>query len=252
MSWIGGLHHTKQDKSLKFSEVLPGMDAYLGADKATKRPLPDVGYSEDLASKYKETAVFGEAAYKITEPWTLILGGRSFNHTDTAKTTFVDYAGGFVDSDYTASGGTDGQRFYKVNTAYQLNNNLLGYATFSQGFRRGGTNGFKDLGAKIVAPDAREDQPDSTNNCELGFKGYWLDRNLYLETSLYRIDWKNPQTYRSQTVNDFPVNGSANGPDARTQGLECSTRYRITPQWQMTYSAATTGGEWVATKTHCL
>jgi iron complex outermembrane recepter protein len=252
LSWIAGLYHTKQDKSLKFSEVLPGMDAYLGADKATKSPLPDVGYSEDLASKYKETAVFGEASYKITEPWTLTLGGRLFNYTDTAKAKIVDYAGGFVDSDYTASGGTNGKSFYKVNTAYQLNNNLLAYVTLSQGFRRGGTNGFKDLGAKIVAADAREYQPDSTNNFELGVKGYLFDRSLYVEASVYRIDWKNAQTYRSQTINDFPINGTANGPDARTQGFEFSTRYRITPQWLVTYSNATTQGEWVSTKTHCI
>ena len=253
LSWIAGVYYTEQDRNLRFSEVLPGMDAFLGTRKAKRSPLPDVGYSEDLGSQYKETALYGEVAYKITPKWTVMGGARVFNYKDVGLGKVLDYAGGFVDSDTTAAGGEDGKSYFKLNTSYQVNEDFLGYLTFSQGFRRGGTNGFKNLSAtQQIADTAREYKPDSTDNIELGIKGYLFDRRLYIETGIYQIDWKNVQTYRAQTVSDFPVNGTANGPDARTRGWEFATRYRINDLFSATYSTNTTDGEWTGTKTHCL
>ncbi|MBC7919384.1 MAG: TonB-dependent receptor [Rhodoferax sp.] len=251
-SWIGGFYYTQQDKNLQFSEVLPGMDAYLGSTKAQTSPLPDVGYSENLGSKYVERALFGEYSYKVTPAWKVTAGGRVFAYSDIGLGKIVDYAGGYVDSETMAEGGTQTRSYYKLNTSYQLSTDMLTYLTFSQGFRRGGTNGFKDQGAKKVADDARNYGPDSTNNVELGLKGYMLDRQLYLETSIYQIDWKSPQVYRAQLVSDFPVNGSANGPDARTKGWEFSSRYKINDTWKLSYSTSTTEGVLVDTKTHCI
>ncbi len=250
--WIAGIYHTSQKRNLRFSEFLPGLDAYLGRDKAAKSPSVDEGYAEDLGSKYTETAVFGEVGYRITPQWRVNLGARTFKYDDTANVLIVDYAGGAVDNQYTASGGGDGKAYYKLNTSYQLSENLLGYATFSQGFRRGGTNPFRDRGTtRIVTAEAKEYQPDSTDNVELGLKGYLFNRQLYLETALYQIDWKNPQTYRSQDVSGFPVNGTANGPDAQSKGWEFSARWKVSNAWQLSYSTATTEGKWVDTKTHC-
>jgi outer membrane receptor protein involved in Fe transport len=253
LSWIAGLYYTKQNRNLRFSEVLPGMDAFLGADKAQKSPLPDVGYSEDLGSKYKETALFGEVGYRITPVWQVNVGARVFNYTDTALGKIVDYAGGYVDSDTTATGGSNGKSYYKLNTSYQWTEELLSYFTYSQGFRRGGTNGFKNLSAtKIVAADAKQYKPDSTDNIEIGLKGYLFDRQLYIETGVYQINWKDPQTYRAQDVSGFPVNGTANGPDARTRGWEFAGRYKINELFSTSFSTTTTRGQWVATKKHCL
>ena len=253
LSWIAGLYYTKQDRNLRFSEVLPGMDAFLGNTKAARSPLPDVGYSEDLGSQYEETALYGEVGYRITPKWRVNAGARVFNYEDTALGKIIDYAGGFVDSDVTATGGADGKSYYKLNTSYQVTEELLTYLTYSQGFRRGGTNGFKNLSAtRLIADTAREYKPDSTNNVEIGVKGYLFNRQLYIETGVYQIDWKDAQTYRAQDVEGFPVNGTANGPDARTRGWEFSSRYRINDMFSATYSTTTTRGEWVTTKTHCL
>jgi outer membrane receptor protein involved in Fe transport len=253
LSWIAGLYYTKQDRNLRFSEVLPGMDAFLGSSKATPSPIPDVGYSEDLGSKYTETALYGEAGYRITPKWQVNVGARVFNYKDTALGKIIDYACGFVDSDVTTTGGANGKSYYKLNTSYQVTDELLTYLTYSQGFRRGGTNGFKNLSAtRVIADTAREYKPDSTDNIELGLKGYLFNRQLYIETGVYQIDWKDAQTYRAQDVEGFPVNGTANGPDARTRGWEFASRYRINDMFSATYSTTTTRAEWVTTKTHCL
>lgn len=251
-SWIAGLYHTRQKRNLRFNEVLPGMDAYLGSGKATRSPLPDVGYGEDLGSEYTETALFGEFSYRLTPRFQLTLGGRFFKYDDTANVTVVDYAGGFVDNRYTDARGQSGKSIYKLNAGYQLRPGLLSYLTVSQGFRRGGTNGFKNLGNRVIADDAREYQPDTTTNYELGLKGHLLGGDLYLEAALFMIDWKNVQTYRQQTVSDFPVNGTANGPNARSEGLEFALRWRVAAAWQATFSTAISEGRFTSTKRHCL
>jgi iron complex outermembrane recepter protein len=253
LSWVGGIFHTRQDKNLRFNEVLPGMDTFLGNTKARPSPqFPDLGYSEDLGSRYRETAVFGEATYRVLQPWTVTLGARVFNYEDTADVNIIDWAGGFVDNQYTATGKASGKRFFKFNTAWRFTPDLLSYATVSQGFRRGGINGLRDQGTRIVAPDVRQYEPDSTTNCELGVKGYVADKRLFLSANLFRIDWKNTQTYLSQDVNGFPVNGTANGPDARSQGIELALRWQPTAQWQLSYSGERSEAKWVETRRVCL
>jgi outer membrane receptor protein involved in Fe transport len=164
----------------------------------------------------------------------------------------VDYAGGFVNYKASPTNGRNGNSYAKLNGAFQFTPDMLGYLTYSEGFRRGGTNGFRNVGTRVLAPDAREYFPDSTENYELGLKGYLFNRQLYLETALYKIDWKNTQTYRSQDINGFPVNGTANGPDAVSKGWEFAARWRLSPAWQLTYSTTTVEAKWKDTKTHCL
>jgi len=257
LDWIAGLYHTTQKRNYRFSEILPGMDAHInrpgGVGKATPSPLPDQGYSEDLGSKYTETALFGEVGYRITPAWRVNVGARVFSYKDTATVNIVDWAGGIVDRQYTATGSDSGNAYYKFNTSYQFSDEMLGYFTASQGFRRGGTNPFRDRSTTVVvAEDARDYKPDSTDNFELGLKGYLLNRRLYLETAVYRINWKDTQTYRSQDVNGFPVNGTANGPDAYSQGWEFSTRFKLSQAWQLSYSTTTVEAKWAETKRHCL
>lgn len=250
--WILGLYHTNQERSFKFEEVLPGMDAYLGSFKVYPSERPDVGYGEDLASNYTETAVFGEIGVKITERWKASASARMFNYEDEANILVIDYAGGVVDNRVRDKRGEDGKSYFRLNTSFDVTPDLLAYATFSQGFRRGGTNGFKNIGARVIAPTAASYEPDSTDNYEVGLKGVMFDRRLYVAAALYQIDWKDPQVYRSQTVSDFPVNGTANGPDARTRGLEFNGRFKLSDNWSVGYATSKSEGEFVESRTHCL
>ena len=147
--------------------------------------------------------------------------GRLFKYEDTARSYIKDFTYDLVDSDKTNSTSASGKAYFKFNTSYQLNDNLLSYATLSQGYRRGGVNGFRDYGTNKITKVGNQYAPDSTLNKEIGVKGYLFGRQLYIESDVYRIDWKDVQTYRSQDVeNGFPINGTTNGPNAHTQGFE--------------------------------
>jgi iron complex outermembrane recepter protein len=252
-SYILGVFYTEQEKSLAFSEVLPGMDAYLGGFKVTPSPLPDVGYTEVLDSDYTETAIFGELTWQITDRWRATLGGRYFQYEDTGGVEIIDYAGGAVDNTFRATGEGDGESYFRFNTAFDITDNVLAYFTASQGFRRGGTNGFRDrTGGRIVDPGVRNYGPDSTDNLELGVKGYLFDRRLYVATDVYQITWRDVQTYFAQDINGFPINGTANGPDAVSRGWELESRFKLNDNWTFSYATSTVRAEWDETKRLCL
>ena len=258
-NWILGLYHTKQDRSYDFSEFLPGINAYisgLGNGPADTTGRLDEGYREITASRYKETAVFGDLGYRITPNWLVSGGARVFKYDDNVSARLIDYAGGIVDANRNDSNGESGKSFFRFNTSYQLTPDLLGYVTLSQGFRRGGTNPFRDRtsggATRLVREDVKRYEPDSTDNLEVGVKGYLADRTLYLEASVFQIRWRDVQTFFAQDVNGFPVNGTTNGPDALSRGLNLLARYKLTPNWQLSYEGSTSQAEWANTKTVCL
>jgi iron complex outermembrane recepter protein len=256
LQWIAGVYHTKQDRSLRFSEFLPGGDVYNGINRARSGGLTDELYRENLGREYRETAVYGEIGYKILPQWLTTVGARVFNYKDTGIANIRDYSFDLVNNNVNQTGGENGKSYFKFNTSYQFNRDSLAYFTFSQGFRRGGTNPFRDVpsGSTVlrVSAENREYKPDTTNNFELGLKSQFLNGDLYVQAALFQINWKDPQTDRAQDIEGFPVNGTANAADARTRGVEMQLRYRFLRNWQVRYNTAYTEGEFVATRTNCL
>jgi iron complex outermembrane recepter protein len=252
LSWIAGVFHTNTKRNLRFSEYLPGLDSYNDVPRASAGGNADEGYRENLGSDYKETAIYGEIGYRVTPKWLVNAGARVFNYDDRAVAQIRDYSFDLVNNNVDVTRGESGKSYYKLNTSYNFTPDVLAYATVSQGFRRGGTNGFRDVGSRKVDPNAQVYRPDSTTNYEVGVKGFFLDRRAYLQANVYQIDWKDVQTYFSQDIDGFPVNGTTNGPKARTRGLELAGRLNVTDNVQMNFASAYTEAEWASTKSVCL
>lgn len=276
ISWIAGVYYTDTEQSLKFSEYVPGFDQAWsdqlkawgvpsGFDRTvdyadTRVGFTDEGYYEDFNKEYTEFALYGEVTYSVTDALDLTAGIRYFTYEDKSNPEIVDYTG--VTDSRSVSDVEGSDTIYKLNASYKITDDYLAYATFSQGFRRGGSNGFKN--DSYTAPDgtdyvlsvrndAQNYVPDTTNNYELGVKGYLLDNKLYFQTNIYKIEWENVQTYFSQTLNGlFPLNGTANGPSAETKGIELHTRYRLTDELSVKFAMAKVEGEWTDTKQQCL
>jgi iron complex outermembrane recepter protein len=251
-SWIAGFYFTDNQRSLKFSEYAPTLDASVGVNRAVSGGNVDEGYRENLASDYREIAAYGELGYEITPRWKVNVGGRVFNYKDRAIAQIRDYSFDLVNNNVDVSASVKGKSYFKFNTSYDITDDALIYATVSQGFRRGGTNGFRNVGARVVNPDVQNYKPDSTVNYEAGIKGFFANRMVQVQANVYQIDWKDVQTYYSQDISGFPVNGTANGPDARTRGFEGAIRINPTEGLQLSFATAYTTAEWAETKTLCL
>ncbi|MFI2810823.1 MULTISPECIES: TonB-dependent receptor [Microbulbifer] len=252
LSWIGGIYYAEQEKRQRFSEWMPELDENVPwLDRAAAGGRVNEGYAEDLGGTYEELALFGEATYAMTERWDVTLGARVFNYTDESDGEVTDYLG-FTSGERVAEIEGTGESFFKFNTAYDLTDDVMLYATASQGFRRGGANAFKEEGGQEPTEDIQFYEPDSVNNYEIGVKGYLLDGALFVHADWYRMDWKNTQTYWSQTVGGYlPINGTTNGPDSESTGIELAASYRLADNWSLNYEAATTEAQWAETAEVC-
>ncbi len=114
----------------------------------------------------------------------------------------------------------------RANLSWHVDDDILLYYTWSQGFRPGGFN----RGEKFTQPDATgayqystptQYRPDTLINNELGFKTEFWNHRIQLNGAVYREDWKN-------TIVEFfdPQQGFGNltfvtnGPNYRVDGFE--------------------------------
>jgi outer membrane receptor protein involved in Fe transport len=265
LNWIAGFYYSNTKMSREFVEVIPDPDgAGTGAGldqlntirfggKVLASPKPDEGYFEGFSSDYTEVALFGELTYQITPRWRAMIGARVFNYEDESERELIDYAGDFINESNKATVKDEAVSYFRFNTAFDITPTLLGYFTASQGFRRGGSNPFRNLNSttRVISDQVKNYGPDSTDNFEIGLKGTMFDRKLSIETSIYQIIWRDTQTYYSQSISGFPVNGTINGPDAISRGWEFSTRYRFNDNWSATFATAVAEAEWNETKNYC-
>ena len=172
--------------------------------------LKDQAYIGDFETRFKDLALFGELQAHITSAWSVTGGTRVFKQTvDASQQTGLLFDGGppFAPSAQACvstgscpianSSLSDSWRraLWKVNTAYDLDKTNHIYATWSQGFRRGGVNALpsSEIGGTYSTPDAfRHLQPDKADNYEVGVKGTIANRFKY-SAAYFDIRWHNVQ-----------------------------------------------------------
>jgi len=116
--------------------------------------LKDQAYIGDFRTRFKDLALFGELTYHLTPDWSLTGGTRLFKQTVTqSQQTGLLFGGPTVVANESLSDEFR-RALWKVNTAYQLDKSNLVYATWSQGFRRGGVNALPvaELGGSYITP----------------------------------------------------------------------------------------------------
>lgn len=232
LSWsAGGFYNEFKTDTFSF-EITPGLPEFLGVFR------PDnIEYASFTRSKTKEKAVFGELSYKFSEAWQVTAGARYFEYeaTITGGTATPLIRTVYPAINYRVRSGetSDNGAVYKFNTSYKFSDDLMVYATVSNGYRIGGVNRVAPCpvplppGQNVCAlPNELFFGPDKTLNKELGVRGRFFDRRLVLNGSIYHIDWKDVQV-SSRTVNGA-VGITGNAAKARSQGLEMSFNARVT------------------------
>lgn len=255
INWIVGGFYNKLETVGSSSEFTPGYAAFAGFDRPD-----DLEYFSASSSEIEEKAVYGEIGFEITDRWQVTLGGRYYEYDVQSQSTvdFPLFDPGFVAAslgeiqsrafDPELAQSDDGT-LLKINTSYDITEDLSVYATISEGFRLGESNGGgacpdfdpnASQGNCNLAPgqqfgpgpddfaqfDERQFGPDTTRNHELGVKSRWLDGSLTLNGAVYFVDWEDPQL-SSATVNaSIPITINANG--AESKGLELSADWLAT------------------------
>ncbi len=185
---------------------------------------------------WKQWAVFGNFSYDLTEALTVEVGARYFDQ-DMDRTYFVDKPfivnAGFPD--VTTPNGGNSDWVPKITVEYNVDDDKMVYALYSEGFRAGGAN--RNRTPFTVFPQAYD--PDLLKNFEIGAKTRWMDGRLQINATAYFGQWKNYQieavdpSFRNCAVGEIPDVDLCNQPfqvmvanvgDAEQKGLELDVR----------------------------
>lgn len=166
---------------------------------------------------FKETALYGELTWHATDALQFTAGLRHFrdeSRTRVEQTTalWTD----FVDSSVSENHEDDSRTLFKGNVSWSFSPRNQVYATVSEGYRRGGSNGTPTTGYFAEDPAWTRYRADTVRNHELGVKGS-VGRITY-NADVFYVDWKDPQVNTSTPFWGFFA--VQNAQKASTRGVE--------------------------------
>jgi len=200
----------------------------------------DVAGNNGQSQKTTSTAAFFSADWFVNDQWTLTAG---FRWTEEGK----DFVGGASAPGYYPLRGEPWPGIYnpffakqkwtettpRVSARYQMNDNVMLYASYSEGFKSGGF--FARQANYLIDPSY---DPEYVENYEFGWKTTLLDGRMILNGAFFRSDYTDKQESILIPVNLANVATVVrNASSLEMQGLELEMRYLINENWDvlMTY-----------------
>jgi iron complex outermembrane receptor protein len=215
-----------------------------------------VGFFNDSQREYTQFATFVSADFDVTESITLTLGTRYYDienemlganmgsfyckvygtgETGPCTGALYDYGdvlapyGTNLDEQADNPNQSDGFRS-RANVSWDVNDDVMLYATWSEGYRPGGFNRGTTCGLRDV-DDPTQFQwctptsydSDDLTNYEVGWKTTLFGGTLQFNGAIYREIWKDVQTGIFAPQLGLPnLNVSVNGPEYEVNGIEIS------------------------------
>ena len=236
--WLAGAFYMDQDNSVNQYSYNPGMGEFFNACVDTGGPecagfwpaifypgsqFTEIDFEYIRDTSYEEMALYGEVTYHFSDDFRLTGGFRWFDNE-----TVNDVVLGFplVLPDLASpmaprSTDSDDDILLKLNASWDLNDDNMLYATYSEGYRHGGAQSLPSLdnGDPFGEPNAealRTFASDSVTNYEIGIKG--SREGLRYTASVFHVDWDDPQLNTTSAFYGFYL--AANGDKASTEGVE--------------------------------
>jgi iron complex outermembrane recepter protein len=245
--YVLGAYYNRQPAHAGWVQLMPGIAAYNAAiGQPNPSPYGDLIWNYDRHTTFQDRAMFGELTAHVTSAWQITGGVRFFSQAFTTDTTSIlPFCGSICASDQTNPEGltsTSGtsrihRHVWKANTSYDLSHDAKIYATYSEGFRRGGANAVPIAGTYASLPNYLTFAPDLAKNYELGIKGFLFERNLSYTADIYRVNLNNFQ-FDGVNLSGLPV--TYNGSTARSQGAELELQASLGARTKVTVGYAYT------------
>ena len=267
--WIAGVFYNRGEFKGISEEFTPGFGDF-AFGPGTSAQLNDLEYFAVGKSKLVEKAMFGEVSYDITPRWDVTGGVRIYDYTletagavDGQTTVFFPYFGcpegrcnitlDEVDDAYDIGLNQEfSGELFKLNTSFDITPDHTAYATFSQGYRIGASNGLSPCPDVFV--DGTQGQcglvpgqqfgpnpgdiaeineldffPDTVDNWEIGLKTQWLDGDVTLNAAAYFIEWQDPQVASASVNANLPI--TVNAGAAESTGFELIGAWNVSDRF---------------------
>lgn len=196
---------------------------------------------EFVATSLKQDAFFAELSYDINDQLELTLGGRRYDYERERLYLVTGLFGDNLADGGSQSGFSESGSTYKAKLAYQMSDDNLLYAQWSEGFRPGSTNspapasicdtnndGVLD-GTNVPIRDFFDS--DTLESYELGIKSTSLNGRFRVNAAIYQNNWEGiPIAVQSPTCLFSQV---GNAGEAETKGIEVETIFNVNDALQL-------------------
>jgi iron complex outermembrane recepter protein len=244
IDYILGAYYQAEKLNFENASWEPGYTEYANAVGAPGLPRPNGDlqflYPMDTNGfRFADRALFGEVTWHATTQWQLTAGARFFRQDFRTLGEALDYF-------YDGAGTTDllvdnrvrvHDHIVKFNTSYDFSPNLKVYATYSEGFRRGGANQLPTDGVFASVPELLNFTPDKSKNYELGVKGLLFNGAMRYTFDVFSIKLEDFQ-FNSFSGSAFPA--VFNGSEAKSKGAEFEAQYKLSQRLMIGLSYAYT------------
>jgi outer membrane receptor protein involved in Fe transport len=231
-NFLGGVYTEELDDSASYNYIWNG-DV---AEDIFNPGESDLG-AQLHERNLRQKAAFAEASWKFLPKLELSAGVRAYDfERDNLVVSNGVFFGGA--SSTPTSGDASGTSL-RSSLSYAPQDDMLLYASWSQGFRLGQPQAGLPSGLCDVAPAdgildgtnlplaiTRETKSDTLDNYEIGGKFTLFDRRVMIAADVYRIDWTGLPV-RTNAQCGFAYNVYAG--TARSEGFEAQTTLRLTP-----------------------
>jgi outer membrane receptor protein involved in Fe transport len=237
--WLAGVFYSQEKGHTEFDSYIRGYQD-TGAFYYFSNLQPDYDADNPLAptetwflgrydTELEQKAVFGEVSFDVTENFTITAGGRWFDY-DTKFALHQEAPAGFSGDSLQNSNvdSSENGTVAKLNFTYRIDDDRMVYATYSEGFRVGGSN---PLRPNSVLP--RTYDSDELQNYEIGAKTEWLDNRVRLNVSAYYMKWSDFAVQIEDPQEGVFQLGFVNLPSADIRGVEAEFAVNFSEQWQL-------------------
>ena len=256
--WIVGAFYQKQVHDFDLQWIVPDMNPAGSVIQNGNSVWQTYQIRTD-----RDEAYFGEASFDFTDSMSFTLGVRHFEYDNRLYgfngflghcTGFYDADGNFVEDrmngtpqfpcfdtrildEQTTEKDRIGTEAKKTDTEswkgtfnYRLNDDLMMYATYSEGFRAGGVN-------RARVPGIPKYGPDWVINHEIGWKSTWANGQLRFNGAAYMLDWEDFQySFLDFSLANITIIGNVG--EARTIGAEFDMNWLATDRLNLSLAGS--------------
>lgn len=234
LRWLVGAFYEDSEHQFDWEWHVLGLAGLSTPGTTAAVEEPDIYWTTDQVRNSEETAFFGEVSFDITDQMTAALSARRFDNEITLRgfsgtIFFPNRFGPRTEAFNTDLVTEDKDTVIKANLSYNINDDMMVYGTYSEGYRPGGLNRvFNTLIGGVY-------EPDFVESYELGIKATAFDGRLRYNLAAFTMDWDDFQLSRFD-ISVSPLTLTDNVGTARSQGIEGDVVYLITDNWDVSFA----------------
>jgi len=245
--WLAGvfyedaLHHFDSEWHVLGTAGLTGDGSFGGGfdgnPVGAALEAPDIYWTTDQVRSNEETAYFGEVSFDFTDKLSAAYSARYFDF----DSSLVGFSGTFWwPSPQFGERGTggpnpntdlstnDSDTVGKFNVSYRINDDVMVFASWSEGYRPGGLNRVYNTSIGGVY------QPDFLTSYEIGMKTTLMDGRMRLNAAFFTQEWDDFQLSKIDTSVSV-LTLTDNVGKAESDGFEFDGSFLIADSWDMNF-----------------